>query len=89
MRMDGKVHGTLIRNKDGSEIPEDEYIVFRPHDDAVPMMLVFYRDLLVNQGASVEQLRAVADLQGRVEAWRKAHPERCKVADVQPGELQT
>ena len=36
MRMDTKVHGTLIKNKDGKEIPEDELIVFRPADNAVP-----------------------------------------------------
>lgn len=89
MRMDGKVHGTLIRNKDGREIPEDEFVVFRPHDNAVPEMLVFYRDVLINQGASKEQVEAVIGLQKRVEAWRKDHPERCKVADVQSGELQT
>jgi hypothetical protein len=32
--MDSKVYGTLIRNKDGREIPEDEFIVFRPADEA-------------------------------------------------------
>lgn len=54
MRMDSKVHGTLIRNRDGREIPEDEFIVFRPSDNAVPRMLEFYRNLLVLQGASEE-----------------------------------
>lgn len=89
MKMDGKVHGTLVRNKDGREIPEDEFIVFRPHDNAVPEMLVCYRNLLIGQGASAEQIAAVIDLELRVGAWRAKHPERCKVADVQPGELQT
>ena len=88
MRMDSKVHGTIIRNKDGREIPEDEFIVFRPSDNAVPGMLVFYRTLLVDQGASREQVEAVIALESRVSAWRRDHPERCKVADVQPGELQ-
>lgn len=88
MRMDSKVHGTLIRNKDGQEISEDEFIVFRPGDDAVPEMLAFYLSLLVKLGASKEQLDAVVALESRVGAWRRAHPERCKVADVQPGELR-
>ena len=89
MRLDSKVHGTLIRNKDGLEIPEDEFIVFRPADNVVPETLEFYRLLLIKQGASPEQVDAVIALEMRVETWRKAHPGRCKVADVQPGELQT
>ena len=89
MRMDSKVYGTIIRNKDGREIPEDEFIVFRPSDNAVPQMLAFYGMLLVGQGASREQVDAVIALESRVEAWRRDHPGRCKVADVQSGELQT
>jgi len=89
MKMDSKVHGTLFKNKDGSEIPEDEFIVFRPSDNAVPETLVFYRNLLIKQGASQEQVEAVIELEFRVGNWRKQHPERCKVADVQLGELRT
>jgi hypothetical protein len=85
--MDSKVHGTIIRNRDGREIPEDEFIVFRPSDNAVPEMLGYYRDLIIAQGASTDQVRAVLDLEARVRAWRSEHPERCKVADVEPGEL--
>lgn len=33
MIMDGKARGTLVKNKDGREIPADEFIVFRPADD--------------------------------------------------------
>jgi len=89
MRLDGKVHGTLIKNKDGREIPEDELIVFRPADNEVPETLAFYRNLLVRQGASEEQVAAVFALEMRAHDWRRSHPERCKVADVQPGELQS
>ena len=89
MRLDSKVHGTLIKNKNGKEIPEDEFVVFRPGDDALPETLVFYRDLIVKQGAGKEQVQAVLDLEIRVGLWRRLHPSRCKVADVEPGELQT
>lgn len=88
-RLDSKVHGTLIRNKDGREIPADEFIVFRPADNAVPEMLAHYAQIIAEQGASREQQMAVVDLQDRVYEWRRAHPDRCKVADVEPGELQT
>jgi hypothetical protein len=87
MRMDSKVHGTIIRNRDGREIPEDEFVVFRPGDNAVPQTLAFYRSTLILQGASGEQVAAVMALEKRVDEWRRAHPERCKVADVEPGEL--
>lgn len=89
MRMDSKVHGTLIKNKDGREIPEDEFIVFRPADNACLQMLGYYRGLLGDQDAAPEQLSAVDQLIVRVAEWRTEHPERCKVADVEPGELQT
>lgn len=88
MRLDSKVHGTLIKNKNGQEIPEDEFIVFRPHDNAVPEMLAHYLMILKEQGASSAQQDAVVDLIDRVRAWRREHPERCKVADVEPGELK-
>ena len=88
MRMDGKVHGTLIRNKDGQEIPEDEFIVFRPADNALEDTLVFYLGKCMELGAAPEQIEAVHKLLARVRRWRAEHPDRCKVADVQPGELQ-
>ncbi len=89
MKMDSKVHGTLVRNKDGKEIPEDEFVVFRPSDNSFLPALRFYREQLERDGALVEQLEAVDALIARVEAWRAQHPERCKVADVAPGELST
>lgn len=85
--LDGKVHGTLIRNKDGREIPADEFIVFRPADNAVPAMLAHYYDLCEESGAEPEQLEAVSRLMVKVVQWRREHPDRCKVADVAPGEL--
>lgn len=87
-RLDSKVHGTLIRNKNGLEIPADEFIVFRPGDNAVLPMLRFYREQLVEGAASCEQVQAVSDLIDRVIGWRTAHPNRCHVADVEPGELR-
>jgi hypothetical protein len=89
MRLDSKVHGTLVKNKDGKEIPEDEFVVFRPHDDAFWDALCYYRNRLVVYNASVAQLEATDALLDRVRAWRDSHPDRCKVADVALGELRT
>lgn len=87
MRMDAKVHGTLISNRTGLEIPSEEFVVFRPHDNSFLPTLLFYRQQCSRDGANLEQLRAVDDLIERVKAWRLSHLERCKVADVQEGEL--
>jgi len=87
MKLDSKVHGTLIRNKDGKEIPEDEFIVFRPADNACLPTLSYYLSTCESLGAAPAQLEAVKALIERVWKWRQAHPERCKVADVEPGEL--
>lgn len=86
--LDSKVHGRLFKNKDNTEIPPDEFIVFRPHDNVVPEMLDFYRKRCIEMGATKEQIKAIIALEDRVFAWRAQHPERCKVADVQPGELR-
>jgi hypothetical protein len=87
MRLDSKVHGQLIRNRDGQPIPEDEFVVFRPADNALVDTLKFYRAKCAELGADLAQLKAVDSLIERVLLWRQQHPERCKVADVEPGEL--
>jgi len=88
MRLDSKVHGTLIRNKDGREIPEDEFVAFRPGDNAFLPALDYYKQILIQMKAEPAQLNAVYRLISRVQLWRELHPERCKVPDVQPDELQ-
>jgi len=87
MRLDSKYRGTIIKNKDSTVIPQDEYIVFRPADNALPATLECYKEECLRVGAKNEQLEAVVALIERVRAWRAAHPERCKVPDVEPGEL--
>ena len=89
MRLDGKVHGTIIKNKDGKEIPEDEFIVFRPADNALLPTLRYYLNQCELEGAAPEQITAVEDLIARVLLWRTQHPDRCKIPDVEPGELQS
>lgn len=86
-KLDAKVYGHLYREADGMKIPPDEYVVFRPHDKAFLRTLRFYRDECVRQGCLLEQIEAVDALLARVAQWQRDHPERMKVADVEPGEL--
>ena len=85
--LDGKVHGVLWKNKDGQVIPADEFVVFRPADTAFLNVLPHYRNNLQALGADKAQLEAVDHLINKIGLWRAAHPDRCKVADVAPGEL--
>lgn len=89
MRLDGKVHGTLVQNKDGKEVPEDEFVVFRAHDRLLMPVLRTYYATCVAEGADSSQCQAVLDLVGRVAAWQAAHPDRLKLPDVEPGEIRT
>jgi hypothetical protein len=68
MKLDSKYRGTIIKNKDGSVIPQDEYIVFRPADNALPGTLSCYLKECARVGAKDEQLKAVIDLMDRVQA---------------------
>lgn len=88
MKLDGKFHGIVVKNKDGSIVPQDQWMVFLAKDNAVPATLLFYEEECKRQGADEAQLDAVEAMRMRVLEWRTAHPELCKTADVQPGEIQ-
>jgi hypothetical protein len=88
-KLDGKFHGIIAKNKDGSIVPQDQWIVFLAQDDAVPATLRFYHAECKRLGASLEQLHAIDLLIIRASAWRSSNPGKCKVPDVQPGELVT
>jgi hypothetical protein len=87
-KLDDKVHGILFRDKNNEVIPPDEYVVFRPQDNAFPATLAFYRQECVLHGCDAAQMLALDNLIRRVKEWRDAHPHRLKVADVEPGECR-
>lgn len=86
-KLDGKFHGIIVKNKDASVVPPDEWIVFLAKDDAVLPTLQFYLHECHKIGAAPDQLRAISALIGRVKEWRDLNPDRCKVPDVEPDEL--
>lgn len=88
-KLDGKFYGTIYKNKDGSRVPDDQFVVFLAKDKAFLPTLRFYFDECERQGAEQSQLNAVIALIARVEAWQAAHPELMKVPDVHPGEIRT
>ena len=89
VKLDGKFSGVLVKNKDNTIIPVDQWMVFLAKDNAFPATLRFYRQECERQGAGPEQLAGVDECIAKVDAWRAAHPDECKVPDVQQGELFT
>lgn len=95
-KLDAKFTGEIRKVKDGSVVPDDEYVVFLAKDNAFAnYALPSYLDGCVNQGADEEQIEAVKRMMGRVRDWREANPGRCKTPDAageklldQPGVLR-
>ena len=88
MKLDAKFHGVIIKNKDGSVVAQDQWMVFLAKDNAVPATLEFYEYECIRQGAAQEQIEAVRAMRSRLETWRLENPQFCKVPDVQHGELK-
>ena len=86
-KLDGKFHGEIFRNKDNRVEPVDSWIVFVARDNALIPTLEFYYHECKRQGAALPQLEAINELIQRVNKWRNSNPEKCKVPDVEPGEL--
>lgn len=86
-KLDAKFTGVIVKNKDGSIVPQDEYVVFLAKDNAFPATVEFYINECRRQGAEPEQVDAVREMYDRLTEWREANPDRCKPPDVEPGEL--
>jgi hypothetical protein len=81
-KLDGKFHGDIYKAKDDSKVPDDEYVVFLAKDNAFAAVLPLYLDECIALDADAEQIGAVARLIDRVNAWREANPDKCKVPDA-------
>lgn len=79
--LDHKYTGEIRKADTGELVPNDEWIVFRAKDDAVPAMLRWYHAECKAQGSPEAHLDAIALLHLRVIKWREAHPDQCKVPD--------
>lgn len=86
-KLDGKFHGVIVKNKDGSVVPQDEWMVFLAKDNALPATLQFYLEESARLGASQDQIAAIVGLIERVQSWRFHNAAKCKTPDVQEGEL--
>jgi hypothetical protein len=81
-KLDAKFSGTIVKAKDGSVVPDDEYVVFLAKDNAFALVLPVYRAVCAALGADEPQLCAVDEMIARLDAWRAANRARCKVPDA-------
>jgi len=86
IKLDAKFYGEIRKAKDDSIVPEDEWIVFLAKDNCVPSLLALYKQLLRDRKAGQAQIDAVQRMLDRVIWWQEQHPEKVKVADIDPGE---
>lgn len=81
-KLDAKFEGTIRKVKDGSLVPDDEYVVFLAKDNAFAAVLPFYRYQCIQLGCDQEQVAAVDRMIVRLNEWRKANPSRLKNPDA-------
>lgn len=82
IKLDKKFHGLISKVKDGSIVPQDEYVVFLAKDTAFANILPLYYQECVKLGADEVQLQLVTGLIADVDRWRAANPKKCKAPDA-------
>jgi hypothetical protein len=81
-KLDAKFSGVIFKIKDGTIVPDDEYVVFLIKDTAFFNTLPEYRAQCIALGADQEQIAAVDRMIQRGKQWRQANPDRLKVPDA-------
>jgi hypothetical protein len=81
-KLDAKFYGSIFKAKDGSPVPDEQFVVFLAKDNAFANVLPMYREECVRLGADAEQVAAVDAMIVRLTEWRATHPELCKVPDA-------
>jgi hypothetical protein len=81
-KLDAKFSGVIFKVKDGSIVPDDEYMVFLAKDNAFLPTLKFYREECIRLGADNDHIAAVDRTIHRAEHWRENNQHRLKVPDA-------
>lgn len=77
-----KVQGSYITKMDGTLVTSDQWVVFLAKDNAVPETLQFYYHKCKAMGCDQTHLDGILQLMMRVQNWREANPNLCKVPDT-------
>lgn len=81
-KLDAKFSGVIFKIKDGTIVPDDEYVVFLVKDTAFANILPRYLDECIRLGADNDQISAVRRMIERANHWRAVNPDRLKVPDA-------
>jgi hypothetical protein len=87
VKLDAKHTGHIYKVKDGSILPDDEWVVFHVTDNAFAAILPAYLETSRQMGVDPEQIFAVERLIGRLNRWRANNPHRLKVPDAKGEKL--
>lgn len=87
MKLDAKFSGVIVKVKDNTIVPDDEYVVFLAKDNAFAAILPNYRDKCKEMGADAEQIAAVDRMIERLGTWRARNQHRLKVPDAKGEKL--
>lgn len=82
MKLDAKFEGEIRKVKDGSIVPDDEYVVFLAKDNAFAAILPTYLSACKVLNCDEEQIKAVERMIARLTAWRENNPHRLKNPDA-------
>lgn len=87
MKLDAKFEGTITKVKDGSVVPDDEWVVFLAKDNAFAAVLPAYLEKCIELGCDEEQVASVRRMIDRMVVWRLAHQDRVKNPDAKNEKL--
>jgi hypothetical protein len=86
-KLDAKFYAAVHKVKDGKSVPDDEWMIFLAKDNAFPATLRFYLNECRQLGADDEHCESVERTIRRLDEWRAANPDRCKVPDAKGEKL--
>ena len=86
MKLDAKFEGEIRKVKDGSIVPEDQYVVFLAKDNCFAAVLPIYLAECIKARCDDEHVDALLRMIRRVQQWRDRNPMLLKYPDA-AGEL--
>lgn len=86
-KLDAKFYAAVHKVKDGTSVPDDEWMIFLAKDNAFLPTLQFYLEECERLSADQEHCDSVRRTIQRVKDWRDANPDRCKVPDAKGEKL--
>jgi hypothetical protein len=81
-KLDQKFYGDIYKAKDGSRVPDDQYVVFLAKDNAFALTLPAYLENCKRLHCDADQIAAVERLINNVATVRLCHPEITKNPDA-------